>query len=500
MRAALCVLLLAVPSAARGQDASPYLPLNHWAMPYVEHLIARGRITDPTPLTRPVREADLLRALEAADSARLTPAEWGIVRRLTNDLTRRERGPAARLDLHAGGAASSHARRDALREAGPGHGTVSGGAGLTLFFGPAVVVTHPYFDTRLKWDPDYRGKKDRVIAGRNAEAYVAAQWRYGEIFFGALDRNWGPPALEGLLLSPSPYSYDHFGITLGTAGVRLEGVLTQLDDLPDTSGALNHRYLVAHRLVLHPPGRTTIAVWEGTVVAGPNRQLEPWFANIFTLGLLAQYDQGSTPNNLVGVDITTRRGQTQLFGSLLIDDIQVDRGGGARAGNNEPPSYGLTLGARGAAGPAAWTAFYTRVANLTYRTPNPAEAVMRRGVGLARNFSDYDQLTLRASLLTAHRLLLTPEVTLLRQGQGDFRLPYPAVSAYDSTPAFLAGVVERTVRLAVGYQLSVGAWSLTGDGGAHLISNADNVSGAQRTRWVGRVELQWRYRQESLIP
>ena len=495
MRTALFLFLFASPVLA--QDASPYVPLDHWGMPYVEHLIARGRLSDPTPLTRPFREADLLRALEAADSSRLTAAEWGVVRRLVAELTHRERGPMARLELHAGIAASSHARRDALREAGVGHGDVAGGAALTLYFGPAVVVTHPYFDTRLKWDPDYFGKKDRVIAGRNAEAYVTAQWRYGEVFFGAMDRNWGPPALEGLLLSPSPYSYDHFGVTLGTQGVRLEGVLTQLDDLPDTSGALNHRYLVAHRLMLRPPGRTTIALWEGTLIAGPNRQLEPWFANIFTLGLLAQYDQGSAPNNLVGLDVTTRRGQTQLFGSVLIDDIQVDRSG---PGDNEPSSYGLTLGARGGAGPAAWTAFYTRVANLTYRTPNPAETVMRRGVGLARNFSDYDQLTLRASLLPAPGMLVTPEVTLLRQGEGDFRLPYPPVTAYDSTPVFLSGVVERTVSLAVGYQLSAGTWGLTGNGGVHLISNADHVNGAQRTRWVGTVGLTWRYRWESLIP
>ena len=498
MRTALFLLLFTAPLAAQG-DATPYVPLSHWGMPYVEHLIARGRLVDPTPLTRPLREADLLRALEAVDSSRVTNAEWRVVRRLVGELTRRERGPMARLDLHAGAAAGSYARRDPLREegGGTGHGTVSGGAALTLFFGPAVVVTHPYFDTRLKWDPDYLGKKDRVIAGRTAEAYVTAQWRYGELFFGALDRNWGPPPLEGLLISPSPYSYDHLGVTLGTTGVRLEGILTQLDDLPDTSGALNHRYLVAHRLVVHPPGKTTIALWEGNLLAGPGRQLEPWFANILTLGLLQQYDQNSRTNSLLGADVITRLGRTQLFGSLLIDDIQVDTGGG---GNNEPPSYGLTLGARGAAGPTAWTAFYTRVANLTYRTPNPAEAVMRRGVGLARNFSDYDQMTLRASLLPAPGTLLTPEITLLRQGEGDFRLPYPPVAAYDSTRTFLSGVVERTVRLAVSYQMSAGAWSLSGDGGVHLVHNAGHVIGAQETRWVGRLELTWRYRKESLVP
>ncbi|HEV8265415.1 MAG TPA: hypothetical protein VGQ06_10710 [Gemmatimonadales bacterium] len=499
MRTASLLFLSVLASWRLGvcQDASPYVPLSWWGTAYVEHLIARGRIADPTPLTRPFRQADLLRALEAADSATLTGAEWRVVRRMRTDLERRERGPAARLDVHAGVAAGSYARRDALRAAGAGHGDVSGGVSLALLFGPVAVVTHPYFDTRLKWDPDYEGKKDRVIAGRNAEAYATAQWRYGDLFFGSLDRNWGPPAVEGLLLSPSPYSYDHFGVSLGTSGVRLEGVLTQLDDLPDTSGTLNHRYWVAHRLVLRPPGKTTLALWEGSLLAGPGRQLEPWYANIATFGLLAQYDQQNQVNSLVGVDVLTRVGGTTLFGSMLIDDIQVDR---SSATDKEPPQYGLTLGARGGVGAWGWTAFYTQVANLTYRTDKPAEVVMRRGVGLARNFSDYDQLTLRATLLPAPGSLLAPEVTLLRQGEGDFRLPYPPVTAYDSTPTFLAGVVVRTVRLAVGGQLSAGAWSLTGDGGVHLISNAGHVAGARDTRWVGRLELTFRYRKESLVP
>ncbi|MGH8721582.1 MAG: hypothetical protein ACREU4_06335, partial [Burkholderiales bacterium] len=295
MRTALLLLCVATPALA--QDASPYVPLAHWSTAIVEHLIARGRLVDPALLSRPVRSADLLRALDAVDSAAVTRAEWTAVQRIRRDLARTRHGPAARLELHAGTAASTHARRAALRElgGGPGHGTASGGAALTLFLGPVVAVTHPYFDTRLKWDPDYRGKKDRVIAGRAAEAYLSAQWTFGELFFGSLDRNWGPSALEGLLVSPSPYGYDHLGIALGTpaGGVRLEGLLTQLDDLADTAGIASHRYFVAHRLTVAPTRRTAISLWEGTLLAGPDRQLEPWFANIFTLGLLAQYDQGS---------------------------------------------------------------------------------------------------------------------------------------------------------------------------------------------------------------
>src|SRR5206468_3241588 len=122
------------------------------------------------------------------------------------------------------------------------------------------------------------------------------------------------------------------------------------------------------------------------------------------------------------------------------------------------------------------------------------------GLGTGRNFSDYDQLTLRASLLTTPYALLTPEITLLRQGEGDLHLAHPPVAAYDSTPAFLAGMVERTLRLAVSGQVSAGAWSLSGEGGVHLVHNAGHVIGAQETRWVGRLGLTYRYRKESLLP
>jgi hypothetical protein len=491
MRTALFLLLL-TPAGALAQEAAPYVPLAWWGSPYIEHFIAAGRMVDPTPLTRPFRSDELLRALDAIDSTTVSGPEWAVVQRVKADLVRHQRGPSARMDLHAAVAASSHARRDALREAGTGHATFSGGAALTLYFGPAVLVSHPYFDTRLKWDPDYFGKKDRVIAGRTAEAYVSAQWSFGELFFGSLDRNWGPRFTEGLLVSPSPYSYDQLALSVGTSGVRLEGIITQLDDV----GA-DHRYFIAHRFTIRPPWNATFSLWEGTIIAGPNRQLEPWFANIFTLGILQQYDQGSQANNLLGVDVTTRIKRTQLFGSVLLDDIQVDR---STPGDREPPSYGFTLGAQGGVRGFGWTAFYTQVTNLTYRTPNPAETVMRRFTGLARNFSDYDQLTARGSVIAGPAVLLEPEVTLRRQGQGDFRLPYPTVAQFDSTPTIFAGVVERTLRLAMSGRIAHGRWVVSGDGGVHLISNAGHVSGADKTRWVGRVEVLWRTKKEGRVP
>ncbi|HEX9705186.1 MAG TPA: hypothetical protein VGA20_08075, partial [Gemmatimonadales bacterium] len=464
-------------------------------------------------LTRPLKAADLVRALRAVDSAAVTAAEWRVAQRIADHLAQRQQGAAGagggRLDGHIGVAAATHALRDPLETRcrptpagctprdGDERAFVSAGLEATLLLGPVVAVTHPYIDTRLKYDPDYQGKKDRVIAGRNARAYLSAQWRYAELFFGSLDRNWGFGSLPGLVVSSTPYSYEHVALSLGTAAVRVDGLLAQLDDLPDASGTANHRYFVVRRLVLRPRHGFLVSLWEGTILAGPGRQLEPWYANILNLGLLAQYDQQTFSNNQLGADVQGRIGRTTIFGSLLIDDIQVDN---EVPGDDEPTAYAVSLGVRGPAGPASWTAWYTRVANLTYRTPNPAEAVMRRQVGLARNFSDYDQLSLSAGVLAGPDLLLSPEVTLVRQGEGDFRRPYPAVADYDITPVFLAGTVERTVRLALGARLDRDRAGIALDGGVHLVGNAGHVAGATDTRFVARIELTWRFRKESELP
>src|SRR5438034_7037125 len=104
--------LCAGPAAA--QDASPYVPLQHWAMPYVEHLIAAGAIADPTPLTRPLKRSDLARALQTADTLRLGAGARGTVRRLLAEFTLARRAPSYRIEAAAGAAAASYAFRDPL--------------------------------------------------------------------------------------------------------------------------------------------------------------------------------------------------------------------------------------------------------------------------------------------------------------------------------------------------------------------------------------------------
>src|SRR5436190_1373003 len=140
MRALLLVLLIWTPGAAPAQDASPYVPLQHWAMPYVEHLIATGVLRDPTPLTRPLRQADLVRALEAVDTVTVGSAGRALVRRLLQEFALEREGPRYQIVADVGVAAATYTRRDPLaaldssgpRQSGPKHGFVDGGLALTL--------------------------------------------------------------------------------------------------------------------------------------------------------------------------------------------------------------------------------------------------------------------------------------------------------------------------------------------------------------------------------
>src|SRR2546427_8657930 len=59
------------------------------------------------------------------------------------------------------------------------------------------------------------------------------------------------------------------------------------------------------------------------------------------------------------------------------------------------------------------------------------------------DLADYDQATAKLSLLVRPTLLVEPEVTVLRQGEGDPRLPHPLVPQYPTTAVLLRSEERR---------------------------------------------------------
>lgn len=492
-RRVLAVVAVLAAGRAHGQErASIYVPLHHPMTPLVEHLIAAGAVRDPSPMVRPFTRARLVTRLDEAVG---TPGAAPVARALAlvaSELSRDGLEPGVRLTPDLGLFGFTDSRRDPLRPAGQGSVQPVGGLTAEAVFGPVAAAVRPYFDNRLKTDPDWHGFTTRAIAGRQSEAYASVQFPIVEGFFGRIDRNWGPAGVEGLAMSPVSYGFDHLGYAVGTNAVRLHGVVAQLSD-GDSVGTRVTRWYFAHRLALAPWRPLSVALWQTVITAGAGRPLELWYLNPLNLAYVTQVNEGSPANVAVGLDVEWRfAGTARAFGQLLLDDVRVDDDPEAK-----PLQAGGTLGAGGglAGGRLAWTASYTVVTNLAYRNTGGIDyGWTQHATGIARNYSDYDQWSLRLSWLARGNVLVAPEVVYLRQGEGDFRDPFPPSATWNDTPTLFRGTVEKTLRAAVGawWRVLPGVWA-TANAGVHVIADAEHVAGANETEFVGRIGVQGRW-------
>jgi hypothetical protein len=491
MHAPACALVIAAaltgalaPVRAMAQ-ASAYISLDDPRLPLLEHLIARGDIRDPSPMVRPFRRADAVRVLAAADSSGGVRSS-ALIRRLRSEL---EDLPETSwsLDGRVGGQAYSHARRELLHPAGPSGARPYVELRGTATFGSIIAVTRPVIEPRITDEPDWPGRRDVDVAGRMADAYLSAQFKYATLLYGQLDRNWGPPGLPGLPISGYAYEREGLALEIGTSKLRLSALATDLHDETDSLGQTVHRYYFLHRLQSDLSNRLSLALWEGVVLAGADRNFETRYRNPLSLSYLAStIGLGDRGNVLLGADVRWRAfGRTTLQAQLAIDDFWYQN----RQRNRD--RWGFTLAAEGPLGSAlSWRGLYTQVSSLALRAFNPHENFTDAGTGIGRNFSDYDQLSLRLTVPVMERWLVSPELTVLRQGEGRISDPYPVPDAGGvlATPSLFIGVVERTYRAAVGLTGAAGPLELTGDAGLHHVINDRHVAGRTEDRFVGRIQ------------
>jgi hypothetical protein len=475
-------LAAAAPLVAQG---SPYIPLDDPSLPLLEHLIARGDLDDPSPMVRPFRRADAANALARADTQPGTRSGA-----LIAALRRQYAEPGVetwwRAGARAGGQAYTTPRRDLLHPMGDGDVSAYGELSLQAGFGALVASTRPAIEPRVTDDPDWPGRRNVDIAGRLLEGYLSGQFRYFRITYGQLDHNWGPSGLPGIPLSNYGYERQGLLVELGNRKVRLTALATDLRDGLDTAGQLNHRYYFVHRLAVRLSDRVELAAWEGNVLAGADRNFETRYRNPLSFGYLANtVGLGDRGNEILGLDATWRPSRAvALEAQLAIDDFWYqDR-------DQNRDRWALTVGARGAApAGASWRLLYTQVSSLALRAFNSAENFTDAGVGIGRNFSDNDQVTMRLAVPLRTSWIFSPELTLFRQGEGRIEDPYPVQPALASTPALFIGVVERTLRAAIGVSGREGPLELAGDAGLHHVTNVGHVEGVSDTRFEARVQV-----------
>ena len=480
--AALLVILLPFASRALEAQASPYIPTDDPAMAMVEHLIARDVIADPSPMIRPMLRGDLIVALRGAYSAHSasSPEIGVLLRRFDRD----SGGPWWEAGARAGAEGYSTPRQDLYHPVGDAGANPYAEARVAAGFGNVVAVSRIAVEPRLTDDPDWSGRRSVDVAGRLVEGYLSAQFKYARVTYGQVPRNWGPAGLPGIPISDYGYERQGLMLELGNRTLRLSALATDLNDGPDSSGQMAHRYYFLHRLSIRASDRFQIAAWEANVLSGVDRNFETRYRNPLSVSYLANtIGLGDRGNIMLGADLTWRMpGGPRIEAQGGLDDFWYQN----RANNRD--RYLFTLAASGPLGTAlSWRAMYTEVSSLALRAFNPSDNFTDAGVGIGRNFSDYDQWSVRVSLPLRSRWLVTPELGLMRQGEGRINDPYPVGEARRTTPALFIGTMERTYRFGLLVSGEEGPVRLTADAGLHHVTSVDHVEGASETRGVFRL-------------
>jgi hypothetical protein len=482
-------------------QATPYVPMDDISYRYIDALRARGLMSGLSALERPYTAARVRAALDSARATSRGTVVWTWMDALSHALRRFELrkldDSAARIPFRAKATFEVYttAQTSSLRELMRADWNEDVEPAASGFFvmggGHLAGAVRAILDPRLNEDPEFSSKKDRAIAGRTEDAYLGGQWKYSEVAYGRVARSWGPPGLSGLMLGDDAYTYDHLYARVGTDRIHVSTVLARLENYLLGGGAQSSRYFSVHRLGVSR-GRFEGGLSESYLYTGVGRGLEFSLINPLNVFGLSWKNERTDGNLAFGGDFAWHGGKAGTYSAqVLLDDIQIDR---CDTVCNEPSSYGLTLVAEGLplAGDQRWFASYTRVSNLAYHTPNDSERYSSYLVGLGRRFSDYDEMRIGADLALLTRIPFKVYWAYRRQGQGDYRAPYPKPEEYADTPGFLAGNVWKVNRIGLSGAMMKGRdFQVVADAGINWNTNRFNVLDQNDKQLEGRVKATW---------
>jgi hypothetical protein len=495
------VLALAALTTSRSAaQASAYVPLDDVAYTYVDALAARGQLRELSLLQRPFTERALRVAIDSARARDVSPtissyldALYGAIEKYAVRPGNTDSAAAgdfrARFTGDAYLTAQTSGRRELMLSDRNAAARPGGAIRMAMGGGPVVGFVRTLIDTRLNTDPEFAGRKDRRLAARNEDGYVSGQWKYGELSFGRVGRNWGPASQYGLQLGNYAYTYDHLYGVIGNEKIHWSTVIARLDNLDPPTSPETQRYFSIHRLSLHY-GRWELAGSESYVYSGVARGFEPALANPLNIFGLSWRNERQEGNLGLGSEFAYRGGRAGTYsGQLFIDDIQIDRGCNPTC--KQPSSYALTLAADALplSGDQRWFASYTRVSNLAYNNKVASDHYEIFGVGLGRGFNDYDEARLGLDLAVVPRTPLRLYVAHRRQGEGNYNMPFPVPADYASTPGIFSGVVMGVTRAAISGASRWRDFELAGDVGLNHSTNDLHVPGATRTAFEGRIKV-----------
>ncbi len=494
--------------------SSPYLPLWNWVYPYVNLLVARGRLDDLAVLIQPYRRIDIAKAiLEAETEGLLSEQELAWAAEIRDELshefalleTNGRQRIGVRGEFRVGFEAVSQLHRDLLRPTGDAKFFPTWLVDLRAD-APAVVGTFQLrWNQHLNNDPQFPNGEaiqyrqcDPIVqqcAYRIEEAYVEVQIPYVRIFFGRMYRNWGLPAAQGLLLSDYQYSYDHIGYRFGSDRISLTGLYAPFNDF----GGDTARHFSSHRFDWRIRDNLSIALGESVIYGGENRRIEFNLTNP-----IAIWEINGTPNdderNALGMLEAWWRPFRGLvtYGAFLVDNTSVgDEEAGRQTGFNQYaaafgiqlPSLAPALALRGDFTVVSSLAYRSRIGFFEYYTIGQAGW----GVGLSQDRTDAIIVSLLADWIPRPRLLVRPGLAMMWKGEGDLTEPWPD-DAFVGYPALFAGVVQKEIRPYLGGTWHARYGDIRWDLGLNLNRNRNHVESGWKVEFVGSVWAEARVR------
>ena len=500
------------PPSASAQDpdrmGSRILSLDSWTYESIERLRSRGYLPRLNPLVQPYRRIDVAVELVDVGADSLPEPVAGWVRMLRSELAPEFRrlseeedddddddvgGQRLGFQFLYGLTGSDSRRRDPLMpyrtsdsEGLDDRAWWSWAGGLWLETHNVAAESRLHWDTwykKVHGDPDGQNPGGFKAFGRTDNAYLTLAYPWGNIWVGRFKRNWGPIGQTGMMIADNATSYPQIGLDLGRGSLTFRFIAGELESVNG-----RQRYIVGNRLD-YRRGNFWVSLGESALYSGEVavlRLFNPLEFIFFDHN--ANNDQpGISGNVMFNGMFWTRVGEATLYGEFVLDDFDLNPRTGKVDRPIEPTSYQLSLGGRylGVSDRLEFGFDYRRVSALSYRSGVVTEIWMHLDRGLGDPWSDYDRLTLRADLYpSVGGLRISPVLQFQRNGEGDYRIPFPPRDELVALPGIFQGVVETTKRVALqGRYQPRSEVFVEWDLGRSFVSNAGHLAGSSEGRF-----------------
>ncbi len=454
------------------------LPSWHWTYSVIDALQDRGLINELSRIERPYLRGDIARALiqlsknNDIDKVSIQSIEKSFLSKLSHEFESEIRYFQEHESVRSTVELGLHLRED-VTKASDSSGRLKGVYRSRI---SAVIGEHATVFSGLKMDQYrlddslYTGKKWRGLVYSAEQAYFNAVWKHSRIQFGRDFLRLGTGQASTLLFSDVCDPIDRFMGSFDVGPFHFSFLAAFLDAIPYQNAEQDsfetsyiQRYLVAHRLKVKLwGGRLEAAVTEAASFGGINRPLEWTMANPFLFYHGEQLNNKNSANTFGMIDVSvfpTRR--WQIYGSFLIDDIQVEK---KTNGDLEPNEIGWITGLKWAdpIGLKGFTVFseYSGVTNRTYKTPSSWETLLFHNIPIGHPLgNDFDQWMIGGSQWINASLRVQLMYDRIRRGEGsiytEWDTPWLTRTINEGyTEPFPTGIVETetAVSLSLDYR------------------------------------------------